>query len=372
MSEWKFTADLQELETVCKLLAFSPPSETEGEGVWVRTVNGVREWSVCSDGTMWEVRGDLAEGPQATRCIPSRSIWDARIFALTSSSREVEFSIPDDLVCVVNSEVGATVMDLPRETEIPGFPMYVTETASAATTVGALYDLLFRARTMPLGPSNDELPDARLFIEHDAISVFVDWSIRNGSRSTYRIPAQVVGEAESLLPMGSLFDLIREMDRDQDVTIRISGRDKRLILVEGEHFRAAVECMPTTADRHHDELLKALSAMRACRVRMVETGTFVLTTQLREFQVEVTDRPNDMITVRTEVCRGVPLSLELLTQINDTNAALAGARLWVHEGVVWAGLDISVSVIDELEVALRTLEQQLTGFDVFLPGISGL
>ena len=370
MSVWNFTANLEELELVCNLLAYVPPVETQGEGVWVRTVNDGRVWSVSTDNTMWEVHGDPVDFPMETRCIPSRAVWEARILAISSNNHEVEFSIPDDLVCVVTADVGSTVIDLPRETEVPTYPMYVIEAASATTTIGALFDLLFRARMVPLGPSNEEYPDAQLFIENNEISIFVDWSLRNASRSTYRIPATVTGEANCSLLMGAIFDVIREMDRDKEVTLRIPARPDFPVLIESGLFRAAVKCTSTGAVRLHDELHKALSSMSGCQVRAVDSGKFVVSTRAREFTVELTDRPDETVSIHTEVCRDMPVTFELLSQINETNAALVGSRLWMTDDVVWAGLDLPASAMGELERAIRALDHQLTGFDVFLSGFS--
>jgi hypothetical protein len=370
MSEWKFVAELEELELVCNLLAYVPPMETQGEGVWVRSVNGGRVWSVATDITIWEVHGDPVEFPIETRCLPSRAIWEARILALSSNNHEVEFSIPDDLVCLVTTDIGSTVIDLPRETEVPTYPMYVVESASATTTIGALFDLLFRARMVPLGPSNEEYPDAQLFIENNEISIFVDWSLRNASRSTHRIPAQVNGEANCSLLMGAIYDVIREMDRDKEVTLRIPARPDIPVLIESGLFRAAVKCTSTGAVRLHDELHKTLSSMSGCQVRAVDSGKFVVATRTREFTVELTDRPDETVSVHSEVCRDMPVTFELLSQINETNAALVGSRLWMVDEVVWAGLDLPASAMGELERALRALDHQLTGFDVFLSGFS--
>ena len=77
-----------------------------------------------------------------------------------------------------------------------------------------------------------------------------------------------------------------------------------------------------------------------------------------------------MISICTEVCRDVELNLELLTQINETNAALVGSRLWTKDNVVWAGFDLPVSAVGELEQAIEALDRQLTGFDVFLTALS--
>lgn len=370
MTAWGFTADLEELNLVATILGNNSPSETEGEGVWVHSVNGGRRWTVSTHSLMWEVYGDPVELPIEARCIPTRAVWEARIFAITSSNHEATFSIPDDIVCLVTSEVGTTVIDLPPATEPPSFPMYVANSASAKTTVGALSDLLFRARIVPLGPSNDEYPDAKLFIDELGISIFVDWTERRALRSTYRIPAEVTGEASCSVMMGLMYDLVRDCERDQELTVLIPEQIGMPVQFESGLFRATIDCISNCASRHHEELVGVLAGMDRCQTRMVDAGTFILSTPSRELVVELTDRPDETVSVRTEVCRDVPLSMELLAQINDTNAALVGSRLWTVDGVVWAGLDLPVSALNELEQAIRSLDHQLTGFDVFLSGFS--
>ena len=370
MSVWGFTADLEELELVCSLLAYASPVETQGDGVWVSSVNGGRIWSVSTDTTIWEACGDPVEFPMETRCIPGRAVWEARIFAITSNSHEVHFSIPDDLVCLVSSDVGTSVIDLPRNNEAPSFPMYVAESAVAKTTAGAFFDLLLRARMVPLGPSNDDYPDAHLIVENGAIAVFVDWSIRNALRGTYRIPADITGEASCVLPMGPVYDVIREQDRDQNITLHIPARPDLPLLIEGGLFRAAIKCPASGAARHHEELLRTLVVMPGCRVHEIERGSFGLSTRSREFRVELIDQSGEMISICTEVCRNVELNIELLTQINEANGALVGSRLWTRDNVVWAGFDLPVSALSELEQSIETLDRQLAGFDVFLTGFS--
>jgi len=372
MSVWSFTADMEELDLVCNLLAYVPPIETQGEGVWVRSVNGGRFWSVSTGNTIWEATGDPVEPPLEARCIPGRAIWEARILSTTSNNHEVTFSIPDDLVCLVESDVGSTVIDLPRQSELPTYPMYVVESASAKTTVGALFDLLFRARLVPIGPSNEEYPDAQMFIENGEISIYVDWSLRNAARSTYRIPAKTTGEANCSLLMGAIYDVIRELDRDLEVTLRVPARSDIPLLIESPLFRAAIACTSTGAIRHHDELRSTLGSFRGCESRTIDSGKFTLTTRTRTFHVELTDRPHETISVYTEVCREMPITLELLAQINETNAALVGARMWMVDDVVWAGLDLPISALCELHASIRDLDHQLTGFDVFLSGFTSV
>jgi hypothetical protein len=370
MSYWGFTVELEELLSVCAILGAIPPSETEGEGVWVRSVNGTRVWSASTNGTLWEVQGESVGVPIEARCLPGRLVWEARILAHTSENHEVTISIPDDIVCLVTSDVGSAVLDLPRETEIQTYPMYVADQASAKTTVGALYDLIYRARMIPAGPSNDDFPDARLFIDELGISIYVDWSICNGSRTTCRIPAEVTGTTDRLVHMGVIFGVIRDLDRDLEITIRVPVQAGIPLLVEGEEFRVAVACTATGALRHHEQVQATLLAMNGFRTRTVDTGKFFVASSSRDFAVELIDRPIETLSVHTEVCRDVPLSLELLTQLNETNSSLIGSRMWVIDDVVWAGLELPVSAIDDLAQAIRALDHQLLGFDVFLSGLS--
>lgn len=369
MTYWGFTANLEELDSVCALLGPFPPAETDGEGVWVRIVDGTRVWSASTNGTLWEVQGEVAETPIETRCLPARAVWEARILALTSDEHEVVFSIPDDLVCCFSNSVGSGVMDLPRVSQIRSYPMYVAEQASAKTTVGAFFDLLFRARMTPTGPSTEDFPDARFFVRDSAVSIYVDWSSSNGARTTCTIPAEVRGDAERLIDLMTAQTVMRELDRDLEITIRVPQRTDIGLLVEGEEFRVAVACMSSGASRHHEKLRSTLNSMSGYRTRVVDMGKFAVTSKTRDFFVDLTDRVAETISVHTEVCRDVPLTLELLTQINETNGSLVGARLWTADGVVWAGLDLPVSAMDELVQAIRTLDQQLVGFDVFLSGL---
>ena len=370
MSVWSIVVERAEIESVCDVLGNLAPMETKGEGVWVRSINGRRVWSVASGSTHWEVDGIALDEPLEARCLPGRALWDALVFVRTASDNSVTFSIPDGIVCLVESEVGTSVIDMARELEFPQYPMYVADAASAKVTAGTFLDLLYRARAVPVGPSDDEYPDAQMFIEDGTISIYTDWSIRNGLRSTYRIPAETFGEGSCAPLMGAIYDMIREFDRDTELTVRIPVRPEIPLLIESEGFRAAVECKTAGVSRHHEELFKVLSNISGFNCHMVELGRFTLDTYSHMIQVELSDSPAETIRVHTEVCRNVPATLELLQQINESNCSLVGARLWHANDVVWGGFDLPCSAMDELEKSLRSLDRQLTGFDVFLSGFT--
>ena len=63
MSVWSISVDREEIEAVCDVLANLAPLETQGEGVWVRSINGTRVWSVATGKTHWEVDGIALDEP---------------------------------------------------------------------------------------------------------------------------------------------------------------------------------------------------------------------------------------------------------------------------------------------------------------------
>jgi hypothetical protein len=370
MSVWSISVDREEIEAVCDVLANLAPLETQGEGVWVRSINGTRVWSVATGKTHWEVDGIALDEPLEARCLPGRAIWDALIFVRSTPDITVTFSIPDNIVCLVESEAGTSVIDMARELEFPQYPMYVTDAGSAKVTAGAFLDLLYRARSIPVGPSEDEFPDAQMYIEDGCISIYTDWTVRNGLRSTYKVAAETHGEAVCSPMMGSIHDMLREFDRDTELTIRIPARPEIPLLIESEKFRTAIECKTAGAFRHHDEIFKVLSAINGYNCRFVELGKFIVDTYSHTIQIDLFDTPSEMIRVYTEVCRNIPATLELLQQINESNSSLVGARLWHTDDVVWGGFDLPCSAIGDLEKSLRSLDRQLAGFDVFLSGFT--
>ena len=370
MSIWSISVEGDEIESVCEVLGNRAPLETQGEGVWVRSVNGTRVWSVQTGKTHWEVDGITVDEPIEARCLPGRALWDALVFVRASTDVSVTFSIPDNIVCLVESEVGSSVIDLARELEFPQYPMYVADAGSAKVTAGAFIDLLYRARSVPVGPSDDEYPDAQMYIEDGCISIYADWSVRNGLRSTFKIPAETQGEAACAPLMGTIFDTIREFDRERELTIRIPARPEIPMLIETEKFRVAVECKTAGVVRHHEEIQKVLSGIKGFNCRVLELGKFSLDTPSRTIQVELVDKPAEMIRVYTEVCRNIPATLGLFEQINETNSSLIGGRLWHAEDVVWGGFDLPCSALGDLEKSLRSLDRQLVGFDVYLSGFT--
>lgn len=370
MNTWIIETNLEELELVCALLAPAPPDEIAGAGVWVRTTEDCRYWSVRNEHVTWEVVGDPVDRSQETRCLPARAVWEARILAMTSLAHEVVITIPDDLVCLVQCDSGSSVVDLPRESEPPSLPAHVNDAAVATVTAGALNDLLLRARCVPIGESNEQFPDAELIVADGEVAIFVDWTIRSGLRTSCRIPAETIGQAQRTLLMGHLWDLVHGLSRETELTLRVPDRPELPLLIETGLFRLAVRCLSVGASLYHDELAGVLGEVRGAKVRSVELGKFFVSTRTRIYQVDLVDRPRETISVCTEVCRDVPNSLEVLMQVNETNAAMVGSRLWISDGAVWAGFDLPVAAMESVERSITELERQVNGLDVYLSALS--
>ena len=180
MTNWMIETDRDELFAVGDLLSTCRPNEFDGEGVWVRSVNGHRVWSVRTGDVLWEVTGAPVSDPVDPRCLPDRLIWNARQIAGRDGGGDLSIAIeiPDEQVAVVHSEDARCIVDLPRQTTVPRMPMYYEYGATATLTVGRMIELVRRAYISPQGLEGPG-PVAFLVIR----------AARSRSRSTGRVSA---------------------------------------------------------------------------------------------------------------------------------------------------------------------------------------
>ena len=69
------------------------------------------------------------------------------------------------------------------------------------------------------------------------------------------------------------------------------------------------------------------------------------------------------------VLDGIEPTVDVLHQLNDVNAGLVGARVWLCDNVVVAGVDVPCSSISEIGGVIRQLDVQIDGLDVFLSAL---
>lgn len=368
MSAWSITVDRTELFKVGDVLGSYAPTEVEGEGVWVRSVNGFRVWSCRTSGVLWEVTGDPCTERLDPRCLAGRLVWNARAFAMFDPDVEVTIEIPDGEVATATSSVGRSVVDLPRESVVPQYPMYVTEAASARIGVGSFVDLLQRSYMTVPAADGAPSPTPYLFVRDGEILVHLDWSVRDGFRTTQAVRADTTGEGTRPLRLSPLLDLLQYIDTDGELTVVVPKDPSVPLLVAGDGFRFALDPVLDGAARHHDHLERVLRDSTNGGCRTLEQGQYSVDVGERTVHVELVDLPTETIVLTTCVCDGVEETAELLAQINHTNAGLSGARLWVTDGVVWARSELPVASIDGIDAALRALDRQLQGFEVLFGG----
>ena len=369
MTNWSITVTREELSAVCDLLCAHRPTEVAGEGVWVRSVDGHRVWSVRTDDVTWEVTGTPIDSPLAPRCLPDRLVWNARQFTMLDGSVEVTIEIPDDLVALAHSAVGRCVIDLPRGTEVPRLPRYFEEAATATTSVATFVDLVRRAHVAPWAPEGAPVPTAFLVVDDGEVLVHVDWTIRGGARSTYGAPARTTGEAVRPVRLSALVDLLQFVDDATELTVVVPKHDTVPLVVTGAGWRFALDPVAHGVARLHDQLEDALRSACDGFVHVVDTGEFTVDVDGRRIHVELVDSPDEAIRCTTAVCVDLEPTLELLSQLNEFNASMRTVRLWLGEGTVWARADVPIASIDDIGAVLHAIDRQVRGFDVFLGAI---
>ncbi|CAB4324677.1 MAG: hypothetical protein F2520_12055 [Actinobacteria bacterium] len=369
MSAWSIELEHEELHTVWRIFNRSLETETPTDGLWVRSRDGQRIWSGTCGPLFWEVTGGASPQPLEPRCLPARLVWNAADLSLEADDRCVTISTPDDVVGLAANSAGSSVIDLPVSAELRRFPKYVTDAATATLTRKQLARLLGRISFAPPGIENPHRVPVSFIVEDGELAAYANWSTQGGLCTSQRVPAETRGEAKSSIPVLHLLDLIREVDDDELITIRFPADLDIPLLIEGEGWRATSDRRETTAVRFHDELGRTLADATGTTTRVLDTGVFSTTWRTRTIHAELHNTPLDTVRLSTVVLDGIEPTVDVLQQLNDVNAGLVGARVWLCDNVVVAGVDVPCSSISDIGGVIRQLDVQIDGLDVFLSAL---
>lgn len=366
MSAWSIHLEYEELRALWRIFHRSHEAESPHDGIWVRSVNGHRRWTGTCGPLLWEVTGGATQDRIDPRCLPTRLLWHALDLAFEAEDRSVIISTPDDTYGVVTSDAGSTVIDLP-DNEGPGdYPRYIIDRASVTVSRRHLFRLLDRAAFVPTGMEHPARVPIELIVEEDHLAAYAGWQREGGLRTTHRIPARTTGRTRAAIPVLHLLDLIRELDDDEEITLRFPEDESLPLLIEAEWWRATLLRAPTSSRRFHAELGQALANATGQPARTLDQGVFSVEWNERSIRAQLIDNPVDTVRITTVVVDDVEPTYEVLEQLNEINAGLVGARVWLHEETVVAGIDLPCQSIDTIETALGQLDTQINGLDVYL------
>ena len=360
---WTISIERDELERVTDFLATCPPVETDSDGVWVRHQNGIRFWECESFPVVWQLRGARTTTDLAPRCIPGRLVWHALELASKSATGTVELSVPGEHFAVAQNDVGSGIVDLPGADRRPDIPRFVTPRATAVVPSGVLRDLVERTRSRPVGVGPDDQGATRLGAADGLLEVFVNWSEAGGLNSTFRVPATVTGDSSCAVSPHALFFLVKYLEADEDVTITWPADVDLPLLIEGHDFRASVRRIRTGSARWRDEVGQMLADACGTSVRAIDDHRFHGTYRELDLGVELCDTPSETIRIYTTLLESVPVTMEVLTQVNAFNRQLIGASAWITDDHrLVAGTDLPCSARDELPGRLAEFHAQVSGY----------
>lgn len=371
---WIIRPTAEELHDVGRFLNVCRPDESTGDGVWVHHDGSQRIWSGGANGTTWQVRGGLSFTECEPMFLPARVVREAEAIAGDDGGGATILVPTDESVAIVSSASASTVIDL-QPTLVPAPTEPEGESAAVAvTTAGALTDLLGRARHVPTTGESEEYPDPVLTIVDGVIAVHTDWSVRGGCRTTYRLDAKTTGSSSCVAPLRDLFESVRFLDDEIEVTISIPANFFDPIVVRDPGAWSTYRCLPADARRHSSDVLDVLIEMFGEETEIVDYGSFGFELEGQPFTVQLLDVPEAIVRVATTVCDllgGQEPSEEVLRHLNEVNSGLVAGRIWTDGERVWGAIDLPVDALDNIPWAIEKLRSQLEGFDVFLGAIAG-
>ena len=371
--QWIIHPSFEEIDTVQRYLNATRPDETQGGGTWVRYDGMERVWSGEGHGITWEVRGGLSVEPLPPQHLPARIVREAGLIAMAEEAEMSTLLVPvGGEVVIVESATTETVMDLHRNPPPAPRPPARESVARASVASGELFDLLYRARGEPNGATSEVRPDPVLIVSDGAIAIHTDWSIRGGRRTTHRLRAETEGEGRCIAPMATLVEVLVHAERDTVFEIDLPVDPYEPIILREPGAWSTHAHRPAGARRHALEVTDVLIDMLGEGFEIVEYGTFRFEIDGRVVVVRLLDAPDAIVRVGILVCDGLGGLFgvdDLVSQVNEANAGLVGARVWFDDGRVWAAIDLPVAAMGSIPWAVDKLSHQLEGFDVFLGAV---
>jgi hypothetical protein len=363
-----------EWEVVARLLGFLNPFEGgRFPGVQLSVVDGHRRWTMASAHGQVTVNG--GPGP-ALDCrppwLPYRLTAWARDLSRTSGVARLAFERGvNGHVATIAASGGSGRFDLPGSTTVVEVVGDLDPTGWLAY-VWIETDYLQRVLECSAnGPERPRLTSdplrLALSLDHDSISLGMDWTPVGGERSTYRIPANVqLGEGhhatvvvdQTLLMLGGWSC----PDERVWVGLRADGSARLLAGYIHTELRSLRNAPAPVLDL--DTMLTQLGATRT-------DGEIAVPVAGRTVRLRPPSDVGQSWRAEVRIATGIAPSLEVLEELNELNTRATFGRISLDAGTVVATTAIPSVELGHLPAVLERLVADTAGLGPCLGGLTG-
>jgi len=364
--------DHEEWEVVARLLGFLDPFEGgRFPGVQLSVVDGHRRWTMASAHGQVTING--GPGP-ALDCrppwLPHRLLaWARDLSRTTGVARLALERGVSGHVATIAATGGSGRFDLPGSTTVVEVAGAVDPARWLAHAWIETVDLQRLLECSANGPGRPRLASdplrLALSLDHDSLSLGMDWTPVGGQRSTYRIPARVdIGGH----PATAVVDLAMVViggwscpDEHVWIGIRADGSAR----LHAGFINTELRSLSTAPAPVHD-LDTMLTRLGATRV----DGEITVPVAGRSVLLRPPSEVGQSWRAEVQIATGISPGLEVLEELNDLNVRATFGQIALDDGNVVATIAIPSSDLGHLPMLLERLVADTAGLGPCLGGLT--
>jgi hypothetical protein len=357
-------------EVASAVAAVSCIREVEGGAVWLIAAGGTMRFVIATADTYVEIDAGPWTGDDVSVPLSPRLIQpiDTRV------DDGAVLSVVDDSTAVLRLDDIDLAIDLVSGGELPHIPntANAVRAAVAAPLMRRAIDTVFRTPS-GIDPRRLDRPPLWIGIDDDgSVSLHVDWTEHGAGRVTARVGAHAEGCARRAVvscDIGPLLDAMT-IDREAFVLLDLPDSLDGWMTISSGFTTAAVRCVDATSGRHLKALMSELDQI-GFRWDLVGPRTISVDGSHTRVRIELLEGAHHTFRITTVVAGGVVANSDLLAEINELNAGLVDARLWVEDRRVIACTEVPADHVDSVLMTASALVSQMAGLGVLLGALAG-
>lgn len=361
-----------EWEVVARLMGILDPFEGgRFPGVQLSVVDGHRRWTMASAHGQVTVNG--GPGP-ALDCrppwLPYRLLAWARDLSRTSGVARLALERGvNGHVATIAASSGSGRFDLPGSTTVVEVAGAIDPTGWLACAWIETVDLQRLLECSANGPGRPRLASdplrLALSLDHDSLSLGMDWTPVGGQRSTYRIPANVDIGGHPATAVVDLTLLVLGGWSCPDEHVWVGVRADGSARLHAGYIYTELRSLSTAPAPVHD-LDTMLTRLGATRV----DGEITVPVAGRTVRLRPPSEVGQSWRAEVRIATGIEPSLEVLEELNELNTRATFGRISLDGGTVVATTAIPSVDLGHLPALLERLVADTAGLGPCLGGLT--
>lgn len=388
-SPWVIRATMSELVEVAQIIGMVGRRNGNYESnVWLtRIPNGRRVWIVRERVlTAWVTADAESTDPLFAFPIPDRLIPHLVELAMGSGGVDIYYNEMDGSIVGRGADryvsmdhpidVEFTEKDMPYLKHIHGNH---SETAVAEVSMNDLHYFADIAHDVPSGvdwENTSVYAFAEMFIGSNRITWTMDWRQQDAGRLSGSIPAQTTGSSQVCFYPYPLARFLRTREGEETAKIFLDSENPNFFFVVGDTWGTRMVCDCYENARWSTQLQMRLrdSGVELAEIKLEEFPDFIrFTLEQGECFASIhpsEDQLSEYVRLTHIASNNVPLTQEVLQEVNTLNSSLYGTRVVLRDGELRIITEFPATALGDFASHMKTFKnalQHCAGITAFLP-----